>query len=270
MAKNISSLIVIVLFFFAANTLAQTSEVSYMDCYYRMSFKKDTTQQVLTDDLMTLRIGRYSSLFYSNNSYLIDSLLTSPSGKSMQMDIIANGAGKYGKRIVSYTILKNISNGELIFTDNVGGDHYRYTEQTPMLQWKILNDRKTISEFKCQKATCTFRGREYVAWFATDLPISNGPWKFQGLPGLILEVHDVNNEYSFVYVGHSSSCARIELLPHKYISTSRSKYQKAYRNYIKDPVGYITAASGMTITLSESKKREIALRKLNYDLIEKE
>lgn len=249
---------------------AQTIEKSYMDFLYRMSFKKDTTQQIYTDDLMTLRVGKKTSVFFSNISYTIDSLLSSPDVKSMQLDIIGNGSGKYGKRIVSYVVLKDTQKGEIEFTDNVGGDHYKYIEKIPHFQWKILDDKKKIWEFQCQKATCTFRGRQYEAWFTTDLPINNGPWKFQGLPGLILEIYDVNKEYSFVYVGHKQSNSDIILLPHKYIQVSRVKYQKAYRNYIKDPVAYIAAASGMTITLSGSKKKDIAKRKLNYDLIEKE
>lgn len=256
--------------FLSVGIYAQTIEKSYMDVLYRMSFKKDTTQQITTDDLMTLRIGKKTSIFFSNTSYAIDSLLTSPNGKSMQLDIISNGSEKYGKRIVSYTILKDIPKGEIEFTDNVGGDHYKYIEEIPRIQWEIVNDKKMIWDFQCQKATCTFRGRQYEAWFTTDLPINNGPWKFQGLPGLILEVYDTNKEYAFVYVGHKNSNAFIESLPHKYIQTNRLKYQKAYRNFIQDPVAYISAASGMSITLSDTKKKNLAKRKLNYDLIEKE
>lgn len=249
---------------------AQTIEKSYIDFLYRMSFKRDTTQQIYTDDLMTLRIGKKSSIFFSNTSYMIDSLLTSPNGKSMQLDIISNGSRRYGKRIVSYTVLKDIQKKEIEFTDNVGGDHYKYIEEIPHFQWKIVSDKKKIWDFQCQKATCTFRGRQYEAWFTTDLPINNGPWKFHGLPGLILEVYDTSKEYSFVYVGHNKSHSPINSLPHDYIHTSRTKYQKAYRNFMKDPVAYIAAASGMKITLSDSKKKDIAKRKLNYDLMEKE
>ncbi len=256
--------------FLSVSLYAQTIEKSYLDVFYRMSFKKDTTQQITTDDLMTLRIGKKTSIFFSNTGYGIDSLLTSPDGKSIQLDIINNGLAKYGKRIVSYTVLKDTSKGEIEFTDNVGGDHYKYVEEIPRFQWKIVNEKKTIWDFQCQKATCTFRGRHYEAWFTTDVPIDNGPWKFQGLPGLILEVYDTNKEYAFVYVGHKKSNAWIKSLPYKYIQTDRLKYQKAYRNFIQDPVAYISAVTGMNITLSDTKKKDLAKRKLKYDLIEKE
>ena len=56
--------------------------------------------------------------------------------------------------------------------------------------WKLNNDTKKIGNFNCQKATIKFRGRNYTAWFTNEIPVRYGPWKFQGLSGLILEVYD--------------------------------------------------------------------------------
>lgn len=78
---------------------------------------------------------------------------------------------------------------------------YQYTEAVPKLGWKISSERKSILGYDCQRATCTFRGRDYEAWFTTEIPLSYGPWKFQGLPGLILEVADSKNEYHFTATG---------------------------------------------------------------------
>jgi GLPGLI family protein len=58
------------------------------------------------------------------------------------------------------------------------------------IDWKILNDEKIISGYRCQKATGRFRGREYTAWFTKEIPVPYGPWKLFGLPGLILAVQD--------------------------------------------------------------------------------
>lgn len=52
---------------------------------------------------------------------------------------------------------------------------------------------KLYKIFNCTKATVAFRGREFIAWFTSEIPVTYGPWKFHGLPGLILEVHDVDN-----------------------------------------------------------------------------
>lgn len=78
---------------------------------------------------------------------------------------------------------------------------YQYVEPIPVLKWKISSKKKNIMGYKCQSATVKFRGREYEAWFTSDIPLNFGPWKFQGLPGLILEVMDTKNEYHFIANG---------------------------------------------------------------------
>ncbi len=60
--------------------------------------------------------------------------------------------------------------------------------------WKLYKEVKIIANYKCHKATTNFRGRKYVAWYTTDIPVNFGPWKFKGLPGLILEVTDKSKE----------------------------------------------------------------------------
>ncbi|MCI4666846.1 MAG: GLPGLI family protein [Bacteroidia bacterium] len=66
-------------------------------------------------------------------------------------------------------------------------------------KWKLLNGIKKIGKFTCHKAETSFRGRTYTAWYTKDIPVPYGPWKFNGLPGLILEVEDAKSEVSFAY-----------------------------------------------------------------------
>lgn len=77
---------------------------------------------------------------------------------------------------------------------------YNYVSDTiPKLAWKILNETKKIGNFECTKATCNFRGRNYTAWFSLKIPLPFGPWKLQGLPGLILEAYDTDKEIYFYF-----------------------------------------------------------------------
>jgi GLPGLI family protein len=57
-----------------------------------------------------------------------------------------------------------------------------------LMSWQLDKTQKVILGYSCKKATCTFRGRNYEAFYAEKIPISNGPFKFGGLPGLILEI----------------------------------------------------------------------------------
>ena len=73
------------------------------------------------------------------------------------------------------------------------GEQYFLKDSIPVMKWKIFkNETKNIGNFNCIKATTTFRGRNYTAWFSTEIPVLFGPWKLNGLPGLILEAYDTN------------------------------------------------------------------------------
>ena len=73
-----------------------------------------------------------------------------------------------------------------------------YQEDFIPQQWTVVADSvKRILDYSCKLATCNFRGRTYFAWFTADLPYHEGPWKFSGLPGLILEVYDKNEDYHY-------------------------------------------------------------------------
>jgi len=72
-----------------------------------------------------------------------------------------------------------------------------YVEPANYQQWKLTEERQIILEHECQKATTHWRGRDFVAWFATDIPVRLGPWKFGGLPGLILKLYDTKQLYTW-------------------------------------------------------------------------
>lgn len=71
--------------------------------------------------------------------------------------------------------------------------------QDPILnpEWKLISETKTISGFSCNKATTNFRGRTYEVWFTPEIPVNFGPWKLNGLPGLILQATDDKGQVEF-------------------------------------------------------------------------
>lgn len=104
--------------------------------------------------------------------------------------------------------MKSSRLGDQVFCDNKTKTLYCslmlkkqiYTKETlSKIDWKILKDTKTIGKFKCKKATAYFRGRNYIAWFAPEIANSFGPWKLNGLPGLILEAYDTNKNVNWSF-----------------------------------------------------------------------
>lgn len=74
-------------------------------------------------------------------------------------------------------------------------DYYVITkEKTPKIKWNITSDTMSIMGYHCTLAETDFRGRKYTAFFTTDVPIVAGPWKFNGLPGLVLLIQDQKDQ----------------------------------------------------------------------------
>ena len=131
-----------------------------------------------------------------------------------------------------------------------------YTEPMPKQSWTLHNETQTIIGYKCQRATCRFRGRDFEAWFAPAIPVKRGPWKFSGLPGLILKVYDKEKLYSFEAVGLESRhypITRFNCYKNYHRSTREKvwKQQKAFNeNWFKAVdfhKGYIDAAGNMVM-----------------------
>ena len=72
-----------------------------------------------------------------------------------------------------------------------------YEEDYPTQEWTIHSDTLHVCTIPCQKATCHFRGRDYIAWFAKSIPLKYGPGKFGGWPGPILKLEDTKHQYVY-------------------------------------------------------------------------
>lgn len=122
-----------------------------------------------------------------------------------------------------------------------------YAEE-PKFAWKILSDKQKIGEYNTQKATTEYGGRKWTAWFSTDIPFQDGPYKFSGLPGLIVKIEDSEKNYSWVLQGNKkvndySEYSYIEGLMQakggKVNEMPRDKFEKKFGEFKKDPFATI-------------------------------
>lgn len=120
-------------------------------------------------------------------------------GKENMVTVSENGIidGWYQDE-VGNVILKNFKTKKILQREIFLTKPYLHEEKLPKMKWVIKKQKKQIENFECTRAILNFRGRSYEAWFAPKIPIQEGPWKFHGLPGLILEISDLKKEYSFI------------------------------------------------------------------------
>ncbi|PKV50363.1 GLPGLI family protein [Aquimarina sp. MAR_2010_214] len=91
----------------------------------------------------------------------------------------------------------DIDKKELVFRETVSQELYTIKDSIETILWELHDEFKKVGIYQCQKATALFRGREYTVWFTTEVPVSHGPWKLRGLPGLIVEATDQTNKFKY-------------------------------------------------------------------------
>ena len=171
------------------------------------------------DDLHRLDIGSLFSKYYSYFNFANDSLKDDFMKKNPNAQSTPTWPGERGK-ITNWSIL-NWSDFLKDFTDNTLTEYanmphlmpnHQYTEKMPVQNWQLHNESITVAGHLCRKATCRFRGRDFVAWYTPDIPVSNGPWKFGGLPGLIMKVYDTDNLYVFECISVETSARKFPII----------------------------------------------------------
>ena len=148
---------------------------------------------------MILRISNGFSRFQSIRMQIVDSVyVASPELAEMpRLKKALDAPGRAVKNEFQYTVLKEPAKNFVAYHDNLNSIDYQYQEKAPLFAWRITPTRKTIAGHECQQAYAAFGGRMWEAWFARDVPVSDGPYKFYGLPGLILQVRDTHDNYVF-------------------------------------------------------------------------
>lgn len=178
------------------------------------------------------------SFFYAENTIKRDSLIdrmraTKTFDFSQMQNLRSNS---------NFQIEKDYANQKTIFKDRIGRDQYSYEESQPMT-WKILPETVKIGDYTTQKAETNYGGRTWYAWFTTDLPYSDGPYKFSGLPGMIVKLQDSKDEYEY----NLMQVKKIPDFPNvgirgQIVSISRSKFLELQTKFQRDPEAVMSAS----------------------------
>ncbi len=204
---------------------------------YQVSMTPDSTNAEKKTELAYLDSDGKTSYFYSENSLKRDSLMermraTRNFDRNQMQNLRSN---------INYTIEKDLSSQSLVYKSRIGRDQYSYNE-SPSLNWKILPETVKIGDYQTQKAETTFGGRTWFAWFTPEIPLQDGPYKFSGLPGLIVKAQDSKGDYSFDLM-QTKKIAEIQQPQTRgqYINLSKKKYDDMEVKFQKDPASFVGA-----------------------------
>ena len=150
---------------------------------YEYQFKSDSLAKELTKENMILDINPTEVKFYPYFFAENDSINKLRNYNNFSWDDVLPvlKRNRNTNKNTSYILLNDLFS---IQTEDV-------------INWKLSTDTKKVGIYNLQKATATFGGRNWIAWFNTEISLNEGPYKFQGLPGLIFEVADDQNYFSF-------------------------------------------------------------------------
>lgn len=181
-----------------------------------VSFIENSTNwenDTLQTTRMSLLANAKEAKYFNDLSLWTDSLRSTPEGEEQLIQIIRaaciigtpDGGVKVDmnkgpvKKVFTY-VFSNLEKGNLRYYSKFGEEQGYYDEPLAEMEWEIGDSVKTILGYECVNATTDYHGRRWIAWFATDIPISFGPWKLHGLPGLILKA-EADNGNSFEATG---------------------------------------------------------------------
>lgn len=142
-------------------------------------------------------------------------------------------------------IFTNITINKILFQSNVVHKfNYEYEIEVPKLEWKIEQKTDEIEGYQVQKATVTYGGRKWTAWFAPEIPIQYGPYVFNGLPGLIVKLSDDKNNFTFLLNGIDNKETKIyKRIYDNVTKTTKEKYLKIEKDFHDRPDMYFDNSS---------------------------
>ncbi|MDR1370307.1 MAG: GLPGLI family protein [Dysgonamonadaceae bacterium] len=189
--------------FFCHNSHSQTTQtvdtVKLRVVYEQFSVMDTANPGNKMKDMMYLDIGDSITLYDDYNKYVMVHLIKDLKSQAEVDRVINENSSKYNSSgVMDYKVIKNYpQKHKMTVGDRFAMEHYIYEETIETPKWILKNGTLTVAGYECKKAETLFRGRKYEAWYAPGIPINDGPWKFSGLPGLILKVVESKGEFSF-------------------------------------------------------------------------
>lgn len=223
-----------------------------------------------------LQIGNEISKFATRTDMLTDSLGYATQGMdiaSAAQLILPHVVGRSSSFMFrNMTVYKNYPRVGVFTQIFAPSSEIKVMAEGPLeMRWTLVEGDTTILDLRCNKATLTFAGRRYTAWYTPEIPISEGPYKFNGLPGLIVEVGDSQRQHVFTLTGitnyqkpnpiiYSFDERTVSIAPENITKAVQQSIFNSARKIIDDPTGTYSSISNE----SKAKSSKYISHKNNF------
>ena len=219
--------------------------------FYELTFKPKKGIDSLQKTVMILDVTDKKSLYRDYLTVSQDSVLKIEVEKMQKAGVFKDLSKSFQMPKFAYKITKEYPTMKVNFSERMLNSVFGYNEE-PKFNWKISNDKQKIGEYEAQKATTEFGGRKWTAWFTESIPFPDGPYKFSGLPGLIVKIEDAEKNFSWVLTANKPLKEFEELSYSEKLSAqfgarndvtiiNRDKFESSFEEYKKDPFASIRA-----------------------------
>ncbi|WP_411897566.1 GLPGLI family protein [Elizabethkingia occulta] len=218
---------------------------------YEVKYKSNRDKDSITTLKMNLDIMDQQSVFRTDKQKETDSIFSN-AGRWSWFDIGFGNQLYISKNLKTKETFKNVQNARELYTIPIKEN----------LQWKILPDKDKVGELVVQKATANYGGRNWKAWFSTEIPILDGPYVFSGLPGLIVKIEDEKKDYQFALTEIKKSGKQL-FQRGKGLVLTWAQFQKLAKDYYNDPFKeYKAGQSKLRVTDEHGNVQQIDYKDL--------
>lgn len=231
-------------FTFCSQLLAQNLVYEYQFKNENISFTEDCILQI------------------EKNTIYFKSIPLIQSAQKLSVAMSSGGSISFSdiNRQLKYSIVYNKKKKQFNKYESFLGAKIRVVIPKDQLSWTILNVTKKVNNNILTKATTTYGGRKWIAWFNKEIPIPYGPYFFSGLPGVIVNIYDSSKTHTFVLKGQTDQdFDKKYLLPKKEKSFQKlnlKEYVRFQKNALRNPYNFYQANSRMKLpNVSEEKKK---------------
>lgn len=274
--KKLFSIFFIALFAFASAQDKDSKETANR-FFYELTFKPKKDSAKLEKVMAALDIVKDRSVYRDFTAVGQDSILKVQFDAMQKAGVYKDLSKSFKMPKFSEKIVKYYPDMKLQYIEKIASGFSPMSigyNETEKFDWKISNDKAKIGEYNTQKATTEFGGRKWTAWFTTELPFQDGPYKFSGLPGLIVKIEDEGKNYSWVLQGNKkvpnwSEITYMEQLSNvglKVTEMPRDKFEKTFGDFKKDPFASVRpmmtqeimsrTVPGMDGTIGDAMKKQ--------------